>query len=132
MLDPLGTSLIEVVHYDAGSSGFINQYWAEWDLMPILGLTDLTVKIHYEQFYASPSTPHLVSSDELPLEPPDISLINEVSWFKIANRGGGCAPEYDCVDFQISQLSEVPSPPALWLIGTGLGLIGIARRKVRV
>ena len=138
MLDPLGSSIIEAQHYyEAGYNEFYNQYTAEWDLAPILGITGLTASYHLEQFYVPPSSPQLVSSDELPLWPPDASLINETSFFWILGYSSDQSdPEFTLgIQFsttlsQLQLVRAVPIPPSVWLFGSGLlGLIGIARRK---
>jgi uncharacterized protein YkwD len=46
--------------------------------------------------------------------------------------GVGWADNYWTVDFGADDVSAVPVPAAIWLFGSGfLGLVGVARRKIR-
>ena len=62
-----------------------------------------------------------------------ISFENVVSGSENFGNCSGCPVNFDFISASLTyEASTVPLPPAVWLFGSGLiGLIGIARRKIR-
>lgn len=73
------------------------------------------------------------NSQELPLIPPDLAAF-DTSFLRIGfqdfSSNSSRVPQVSVFDFHLTgSLTAVPEPSIMWLLGSGIVLIGIARRK---